>query len=217
MTNRSIFHVAYAEVRRPVVLIVVLLIGIVLSAAYPTKLESYPVLPAGAGVPMEVTLTENYVRFVPTAVQVALPVVLGDKVGLVQLLYVALSTTIVTHGLKHFLDDCWVMHTRLGQRPNGGSINMPSGHSSMASCAVYFIGRRYSPWLGLLLSIIVALTMYARVMLNAHTISAVIAGALVGCLTTALFTSPRRASHEKRQQDGTRTKKAPSRTGLGGV
>jgi membrane-associated phospholipid phosphatase len=33
--------------------------------------------------------------------------------------------------------------------------------------------------------------MYARVMLNAHTISAVIAGALVGCLTTAWFTSRR--------------------------
>jgi lipid A 1-phosphatase len=191
MTNSSILHVAYAEVRRPVALIVFLLVGIILSAVYPSELESYPVLPAGASVPMEVTLTENYVRFVPTVVQIALPVVLGDKVGLVQLLYVGLSTTVVTHGLKHFLDHRWVMNTRLGQRPNGGSINMPSGHSSMASCAVYFIGRRYSIWLGLLLSIIVALTMYARVMLNAHTISAVIAGALVGCLTTSCFTSRR--------------------------
>jgi lipid A 1-phosphatase len=191
MTKHSIFHVAYAEARRPVALIVILLIGIVLSAIYPSELENYPILPAGASMPMEVTLTENYVRFVPTLVQVALPVVLGDKVGLVQLLYVGVSTTIVTHGLKHFLDHRWVMHTRLGQRPNGGSINMPSGHSSMASCAVFFIGRRYSLWLGLLLSIIVALTMYARVMLNAHTISAVIAGALVGCLTTAWFTSRR--------------------------
>ena len=37
---------------------------------------------------------------VPTGVQLALPLVLGDKVGLVQLLYVAVSTTVVTHGLK---------------------------------------------------------------------------------------------------------------------
>jgi lipid A 1-phosphatase len=191
MTNPSIFQLAYAEVRRPVALIVILLIGIILSATYPTELDNYPILPAGASVPAEVTLTENYVRFVPTVVQVALPLALGDKIGLVQLLYVAVSTTVVTHGLKHFLDHRWVMHTRLGQRPNGGSINMPSGHSSMASCAVFFIGRRYSIWLGLLFSIIVALTMYARVMLNAHTISAVIAGALVGCLTTAWFTSKR--------------------------
>ena len=191
MNDRSIFYLAYAEVRRPLALIAVLFIGIIMSAAFPSKLTSYPVIPAGTSVPAEVTLTENYVRFVPTVVQIVLPLVLGDKVGVVQLLYVGVSTTVVTHGLKHFLDDRWVDHTRLGQRPNGGSINMPSGHSSMASCAVYFIGRRYSLWLGLLLSIIVAMTMYARVMLNAHTISAVIAGALVGCLTTAWFTSQR--------------------------
>jgi membrane-associated phospholipid phosphatase len=191
MVERSIFQLAYAEVRRSAALIAFLLFGIVLSAAYPSHLDNYPVLPAGASAPAEVTLTENYVRFVPTAVQIALPMVLGDKVGLVQLIYVAVSTTVVTHGLKHVLDDRWVMHTRLGQRPNGGSINMPSGHSSMASCGVYFVGRRYSIWLGLLLSVILGLTMYARVMLNAHTISAVIAGALVGCLTSAWFTSPR--------------------------
>lgn len=191
MRTRSIFCVAYAEVRTPVMLIIFLLIGITLSAVYPSELESYPILPKGASAPLEVTLTENYARFVPTAVQIALPLVLGDKVGLVQLLYVGLSTTVVTHGLKRFLDERWVGEMRLGQRPNGGSLNMPSGHSSMTSCAVYFIGRRYSFWLGLLLSIFLLLTMYARVMLNAHTISAVIAGALVGCLTTALFTSRR--------------------------
>jgi lipid A 1-phosphatase len=69
---------------------------------------------------------------------------------------------------------------------------MPSGHSSMASCAVYFVGRRYSIWLAIPLAIIMLLTMYARVMLNQHTISAVIAGALIGFLATAMFTSPRR-------------------------
>jgi len=193
MANRSILHTAYAEVQRPLLLIIVLLMGLILSAAYPSDLTSYPVLPTEAEIPAEVTLTEHYVRFVPTALQVVLPVVLGDKIGLVQLLYVAVSTTIVTHGAKRLLDDVWVADTRLGQRPNGGSINMPSGHSSMASCAVYFIGRRYSVRLGLLLLVILGLTMYARVILNAHTISAVIAGALVGCLTTAWFTSPRRA------------------------
>lgn len=115
----------------------------------------------------------------------------GDKIGLVQLLYVAVSTTIATHSLKRLLDDVWVGETRLGQRPHGGALNMPSGHSSMASCAVYFIGRRYSVRLGVFLLIILGLTMYARVALNAYTVSAVIAGALLGCLTAAWFTSPR--------------------------
>jgi lipid A 1-phosphatase len=193
MTSKSIFRIALAEVRRPLVLIAFLLCGIVLCAVYPTDLESYPVLPAGAPVPETVSLTEHYVRFVPTAVQVLAPIVLGDKVGLVQLLYVAVSATVATHATKYLLNDRWIEHTRLGRRPNGRDSNMPSGHSSMASCAVYFVGRRYSIWLGLLLSIIMGMTMYARVMLNAHTVSAVLAGALTGFLMTALFTSPREA------------------------
>lgn len=199
MEAKSLFHHAYAEVRRPVGLILVLLVGVILSSIYPSKLSTYPVLPAGAPTPEAVTLTENYVRFVPTAVQIALPLVLGDKVGLVQLLYVGISTTIATHTAKRLLDDVWVDRTRLGQRPNGGSINMPSGHSSMVSCAVYFVGRRYSIWLGLLLSLIMGMTMYTRVMLNAHTISAVVAGALLGFLTTALLTSPRSTAGKSAQ------------------
>ena len=193
-SSKSIFRTAYDEVRRPLVLIVFLLCAAVLSAVYPSDLESYPVLHAGEAVPQAVTLTENYVRFVPTAIQVALPVVLGDKVGLVQLVYVAVSATIATHGTKYLLNKRWIGHTRLGQRPNGGDSNMPSGHSSMASCAVYFVGRRYSIWLGLALSVIMAMTMYARVMLNAHTISAVLAGALIGFAMTAVFTSARRTA-----------------------
>jgi lipid A 1-phosphatase len=194
LPTKSIFRTAYDEVRRPVVLIVFLLCAAMLSAVFPSDLESYPVLPAGEAVPQAVTLTENYVRFVPTAVQVMLPVVLGDKVGLVQLVYVAVSATIATHGAKFLLNKRWIGHTRLGQRPNGRDSNMPSGHSSMASCAVYFVGRRYSIRLALALSVIMAMTMYARVMLNAHTISAVLAGALIGFAMTALFTS-RRPQH----------------------
>lgn len=59
----------------------------------------------------------------------------------------------------------------------------------MASCAVYFIGRRYGLRLALLLSPLLILTMYARVISSDHTVSAVVAGALLGFLTTALFTS----------------------------
>jgi lipid A 1-phosphatase len=67
---------------------------------------------------------------------------------------------------------------------------MPSGHSSMASCATYFVCRRYGLWHALYLLPILLLTMYARVALNDHTVSAVIVGALVGFVTAALFTSP---------------------------
>jgi lipid A 1-phosphatase len=190
MKSRSLFAAAYLDVQRPVAMIVFLVLSITLSAIYPSHLDTYPVLGRSEHVPEGVLLTEDYARFVPTAVQVALPVVLGDKVGLVQLLYVAAAGVITTHGLKFLLNDRWIGRTRLGERPNHRDHNMPSGHSSMVSCAVYFVWRRYSPWLGLLLSAFMLVTMYARVMLNAHTVSAVIAGALAGLLAAALFTSP---------------------------
>ena len=191
MTNPSIFRQAFRGVRRPVKFIYSLLLGIVLSASYPSDLTSYPILPAGQGVPNLVDYSEHYLRFVPTIVQVALPVLLRDKVGAVQLLYVAISTTAATHITKRLLNDRYVLDTRLGQRPSrtGSKQNMPSGHSSMASCAVYFVGRRYNARLGMFLMFFLVLAMYARVILNDHTISAVLAGSLIGFLCAACFTS----------------------------
>ena len=201
MTTRySLCRAAYREVRKPLALIMLLLLSALLSILYPSKLETYPILANGSAVPRVATLTERYVRFVPTIVQIALPIALCDKVGVVQLLYVGISTTILTQGSKHLLHARWIGLARLDRRPNGGGMNMPSGHSSMASCAAYYIGRRYGLWLGILLAVIVGLTMYARVMLNAHTISAVIAGALIGCLTAACFTSPRTPSSRQRPE-----------------
>lgn len=193
MPTNSIFSLAYRQVRRPTKFIFLLFVGIIFSALYPSDIDSYPILPAGAATPANVSFTEHYLRFVPTVVQISLPLLLRDKVGLIQLLYAGVTTTVVTHGMKRFLNDRWIFGTRLGQRPSrtGSKQNMPSGHSSMASCAVYFVGKRYNIWLGALLTAILLLTMYARVMLNDHTISAVVAGAMVGFLTTAMCTSRR--------------------------
>jgi lipid A 1-phosphatase len=189
----SIWVTAYRAVQRPIWLILFFLTGIFASASYPTDLHSYPMLQAGSEMPASVNLTEDYLRFVPTIAQIAVPLVLGDKIGIVQLVYVGISNTIATQGTKFLLNNQWVRGTRLGQRPRGlnSKFNMPSGHSSMVSCAVWFLGRRYGWWLAILLSIFMLMTMYARVMLNAHTISAVIAGALTGFVTTAWFTSRR--------------------------
>ena len=191
MNIRSVLSKAYREVRRPVKFMYLLVLGILLSASYPSDLASYPVLPASGGVAMLVDYSEHYLRFVPTIVQVALPVLLRDKVGAVQLLYVAISTTAATHITKRLLNDRYVLDTRLGQRPSrtGSKHNMPSGHSSMASCAVYFVGRRYHAKLGMVLVFFLVLAMYARVILNDHTISAVLAGSLIGFLCAACFTS----------------------------
>ena len=199
MSKLSVFRVAYQEVRRPVKPAIMMMLLILLVALYPSDLDEYPIVPPEAGISAEVDFTENYLRFVPTAIQIALPILLKDKVGLVQLAYVGVSTTIATHAAKRILNDHWVSGTRLGERPSHSDSkhNMPSGHSSMASCALYFVGRRYSIWLALLLTPILFFTMYARIAQDAHTVSAVIAGAFLGILMAALFTSRRKVSADE--------------------
>ncbi|WP_090139265.1 phosphatase PAP2 family protein [Limnohabitans sp. DM1] len=137
---------------------------------------------------------ENRGRFISTAAQVMIPLLLNDKVGLAQMLYSGLATTVTTHFLKRVKNDVHIGQTRLGERPNGGRHNVPSGHSSMAGSALGFVWRRYGAWhLMYLLPILIA-TMATRVFLSAHTISAVLAGAILGVVVTYVMTSPRKVS-----------------------
>lgn len=189
---RTLMRQAYAEAKVPRWFVLLCLGGILLAGSYPSDLPSYrPVREADATA--FVHFTNSYLRFANTVVQVALPVAFADQIGMVQLAYVAISTTAATQGLKFLVNKWEFGGTRLGERPSGptSNHNMPSGHSSMASCAVYYIGRRYGLWHLLYLVPIMLLTMYARVELGSHTIAAVIAGALIGVMMAAIFTSKR--------------------------
>jgi lipid A 1-phosphatase len=189
---RALMKEAWTQVERPRQFILACVLGVLLCVQYPTDLQSYRSVPADSGLSLAF-VTDHYLRFVNTAAQAALPLLLQDKIGMVQFVYTAIGTTLATHGLKRLVNRLDLWGLRLGERPSGtGSLyNMPSGHSSMASCAAYFVARRYG-WLHALYLIpILLLTMYARVALNAHTVAAVIAGALIGLLMAAIFTSKR--------------------------
>ena len=146
----------------------------------------------GAAHPLVIG-TEQYGRYLNTALQIGLPIVLRDWVGLKQLAIVAAASTLATHGLKRGLNDVTVFGSRLGRRPHSdlSKHNTPSGHASLAASGAWFVARRYGMQYLWMLAPMTLLTMYARVMLNAHTVSATIAGALVGLLITALFTTRR--------------------------
>lgn len=182
---------AYAEVRRPWLLIHALLLLTSSVVFFPSDLEQYPVCTQNCDEAV-LYVADHYVRFVDTIVQIAMPIGLRDWVGLTQVLYIGLSTTAATHGLKRLLNDWHVSGTRLGQRPWGATSkhNMPSGHTSMASCATWFVCRRYALWHALYLMPILLLTMYARVLLNQHTVTSVLVGCSIGFVMAALFTSP---------------------------
>jgi len=132
---------------------------------------------------------ENQGRFTNTILQVALPVITRDLVSLKALAWVALTGTAATHGLKHSMNLVEINGVRLGQRPSNENSrhNFPSGHSSMASSGAVFVAVRFGwYWLLLLLPITFA-TMYARIVLDAHTLTAVIAGAALGVFFTWPF------------------------------
>ena len=163
-------------------------------ALYPSNHAQEYLEPRGGHHDPKVVLVEDAVRHVNTVVAVALPVINRDLVGLAQLAVVTVVGTVATHIPKRLLNDWVVAGTRLGQRPQDldSRHNMPSGHSSMASAAAWFACRRYGwRWACLLLPITAA-TMWARVMLDAHTVSAVLTGLFVGAAAVLFFVTPHR-------------------------
>lgn len=175
--------------------IVLTLLAICLATVYPSDLSAYRQAPNDPDAPL-VQMTETGLRHLNTLAAIAVPLVLRDWTGLRQLAVATVAGLVATHGPKRLLDGVVIGGTRLGERPYGpGSHhNMPSGHSALASAALWFLGRRYG-WAWLLLTLpITALTLWARLMENAHTVSAVIAGGLIGLLVTALFVTRRTVS-----------------------
>ena len=162
-------------------------------ALYPSDHAlDYP-QPRGGQDDPRVVLVEDTLRHINTVAAAALPLIKRDLVGLAQLTVVTVVGTAATHIPKRLLNDWVVGGTRLGQRPQDldSRHNMPSGHSSLASAAAWFVCRRYGwRWAWLLLPITAA-TMWARVMLDAHTVSAVLAGLFVGVAVALFFVTPR--------------------------
>lgn len=193
MTFREILALPKRFVAANKVTVIGALMVLFAIGAYPSDLPSYLDDTHDPDQDTLVVAVETYARHVNTVVALAVPILLRDWTGLKQLGVVTVAGIVMTHGPKHLLDDLRVGDTRLGQRPHSPDSrhNMPSGHSALASAVIWFLGRRYS-WLWALLTVpITGLTMHARVMLDAHTISAVLAGCLIGLFAAALFVTRR--------------------------
>jgi membrane-associated phospholipid phosphatase len=122
-----------------------------------------------------------------TVLSVALPVLGGamtlrndDAQGRVQLAEALALTAGVSYGLKYSID---------ATRPNGGSQSFPSAHTSVSFAAADFIGRRYGWEYGIPAYAAAGFVGYSRVEAKAHHRYDVAAGAALGILSDALFTS----------------------------
>ncbi|MBO9450071.1 phosphatase PAP2 family protein [Tropicibacter sp. R16_0] len=165
----------------------ILLVGATL---YPSDMEGHYAVSRNGQDNALVTGVEDYGRHLNTLIPIGVAIALRDVKGLWQIGAVVLAGTVATHGPKRLLNDVEILGTRLGQRPHGGDHNLPSGHSALASAGAYIAVRRYSKWFGVVVWPILLLTMYARYMLDAHTVSATIAGAVTGMLVASVFIRP---------------------------
>lgn len=163
---------------------------LIAATLYPSDMEGHYAKSRHGHQNALVVGVEQYGRHLNTVLPLATAIVLRDVKGLTQIGAISVVGMVATHGPKRLLDNVEVSGTRLGQRPNGGNHNMPSGHSALASAGAYFTVRRYSPGLGVIVWPVMVLTMHARCMLDAHTVSATIAGALIGIMVAALFAQP---------------------------
>lgn len=186
---KNLLKESYQDVHRPKLLIAVLILAFLAAALYPSDNKYYSDnVRINKDTKVAVTV-EDYLRFINTASQVLIPIILMDKIGMVQAIYVGIATTASVQTLKPLFNHVTILESKIGQRPRGKKGNMPSGHSAMASSAMYFVMRRYGMIHGIYMIAITLLTMYARFMLDVHTISAVLAGFTIGILCAVLFTS----------------------------
>ena len=194
MTFAQILRLPSHMIRKHALMMTVIIAIILAAAVYPSDLEQYRAAPYGGHDNTLAVSVEDYGRHLNTALAIAVPLVLRDLTGIKQLAVVIVAGVVATHVPKRLLNRVELFGTRLGERPHSpnSNHNMPSGHSALSSAAIWYLGRRYSWWFLLLTLPVAGLTMWARVILGAHTISAVIAGGLVGILVTILFVTKRR-------------------------
>lgn len=91
------------------------------------------------------------------------------------------SNAVLTYGLKYSINR---------QRPNGESHSFPSGHTSATFQSASFIHKRYGLKYALPAYIGATFVGYTRVSSNNHHSSDVLAGAIIGSLSSFYFTTP---------------------------
>jgi membrane-associated phospholipid phosphatase len=91
------------------------------------------------------------------------------------------SNTLLTYGLKYSINR---------QRPNGESHSFPSGHTSTTFQSASFIHKRYGLKYALPAYLGATFVGYSRVTSNNHHITDVLAGAIIGSLSSFYFTTP---------------------------
>jgi membrane-associated phospholipid phosphatase len=104
-----------------------------------------------------------------------------DGEGALQYSKAAALTLGVTHALKVIVDE---------ERPDGGGQSFPSGHTSISFSAAEFVRKRYGWEYGAPAYAAAAFVGFSRVQADRHYVHDVVAGAVIGVASSAVFTTP---------------------------
>jgi len=137
----------------------------------------------------KVSANNNHVEKTGDVLQVALPLSAFASTfvynnydnGSIQCLKTIGSTFVVTHALKRIINK---------ERPNGGGLGFPSGHTSSAFSGAAFIDRRYGVKAGVPAYLLACFVGWSRVKTKHHDYWDVLAGASLGIISGYFFTAP---------------------------
>jgi membrane-associated phospholipid phosphatase len=125
--------------------------------------------------------TGEILQYVLPATAAGIAFIHKDGKGAWQLGGSAAMTMGVTYGLKYSVDET---------RPNGDSRSFPSAHTSISFSAAEFMRKRYGWKFGVPAYAAAAFVAYSRVESREHYTHDVLAGAVIGIVSSYLLTTP---------------------------
>lgn len=128
-----------------------------------------------------VEIVGDVLQYVLPATAAGMTIVCKDGNGALQFGGSAALTLGVTYGLKYTVDET---------RPNGGSQSFPSAHASISFSSAEFIRKRYGWEYGVPAYVTATFVAYSRVESREHYMHDAIAGALIGIVSSYIFTTP---------------------------
>ena len=131
----------------------------------------------------------DILQFVIPAASLGIAGCKKDSQGAVQLAKTMVTNQVATEVLKRSLNNVTVGGARLGERPDGGDKNFPSGHTSASFAGAWQIQKRYGVKYAAVPLVMASFVGYSRVDAKRHTVAGVLAGGLVGIASAEFFTT----------------------------
>jgi len=138
-------------------------------------------LPQASKAAGDIEIAGDIVQILIPSVAYGTTLYLHDEKGETQMYQSFFTTVAITQSLKYGINR---------KRPNGGNHSFPSGHTSAALQGAAFIHQRYGLKPAIPAYIGAAFVGYSRIYADKHFGSDVLAGALIGTLSSFYFTEP---------------------------